>query len=155
MKVQIIATLGLAAFFFVSCNSKEQAEKDASANPTPQEILAKSPATHGKLSKPVELTNPLNQEWIKNGQGIYDMKCLACHKLDETRIVGPGWKGVTERREPVWIMNMIVNVDEMLDNDPDAQELLEQCLVRMPNQNLTEDDARHVLEFMRSNDGAE
>jgi len=25
--------------------------------------------------------------------------------------------------------------------------------VRMPNQNLTDDDARHVLEFMRGNDG--
>jgi hypothetical protein len=31
--------------------------------------------------------------------------------------------------------------------------MLEICLVRMPNQNLTDDDAFAVLEFMRQNDG--
>ena len=50
-------------------------------------------------------------------------------------------------------MNMITNVDMMLDSDPEAQKLFEQCLVRMPNQNITREDAREVLEFMRSNDG--
>jgi hypothetical protein len=50
-------------------------------------------------------------------------------------------------------MNMITNVDMMLEKDVEAQKLLEQCLVRMPNQNLSRDDARQVLEFMRSNDG--
>jgi hypothetical protein len=50
-------------------------------------------------------------------------------------------------------MNMITNVDMMLEKDPAAQKLLEECLVRMPNQNLTTDEARKVLEFQRSNDG--
>jgi hypothetical protein len=67
--------------------------------------------------------------------------------------VGPGWKGVTQRRKPEWIMNMVTNVDMMLEKDPQAQRLLEECLVRMPNQNLTKDEARKVLEFQRSNDG--
>lgn len=155
MKVYVIAAIGFAALTLSSCDSKEKAEKDAAANPSPQQILANTPATHGKLSKPVELTTPLNQEWVKTGLASYEMKCLACHKLDETRIVGPGWKGVTERRTPEWIMNMIVNTDEMLDKDPAAQEMLEQCLVRMPNQNLSEDESRHVLEFMRHNDGVQ
>ena len=48
---------------------------------------------------------------------------------------------------------MITNVDIMLEQDPEAQRLLEECIVRMPNQNLTLDEARSVLEFMRSNDG--
>jgi pyruvate-formate lyase-activating enzyme len=50
-------------------------------------------------------------------------------------------------------MNMITNVEMMLEKDPEAQKLLEQCLVRMPNQNLTQEDARKIIEFMRSNDG--
>ena len=50
-------------------------------------------------------------------------------------------------------MNMITNVEMMLASDAEAQKLLEQCLVRMPNQNITQDEARHILEFMRSNDG--
>jgi hypothetical protein len=48
---------------------------------------------------------------------------------------------------------MITNVEMMLEKDPEAQKLLEQCLVRMPNQNISKDEARQVLEYMRSNDG--
>ena len=92
-------------------------------------------------------------ERITRGQAIYDMKCSACHKLDEMRVVGPGWKGVTQRRAPEWIMNMVLNVEVMLDKDPEAQKLLELCLTRMPNQNVSIGDARDVLEFMRKNDG--
>ena len=110
---------------------------------------------HGTEIKPgdVTITHPLNKEWVAEGKGIYDLKCQSCHKLTDERLVGPGWKGVTKRREPHWIMNMVTNVDMMLEKDPEAQKLLEQCLVRMPNQNLTTDQARQVLEFMRSNDG--
>ncbi|MGZ3924491.1 MAG: c-type cytochrome, partial [Flavisolibacter sp.] len=57
------------------------------------------------------------------------------------------------RRKPEWILNMITNVETMLDKDPQAQRLLEECIVRMPNQNLDLDGARKVLEFQRSNDG--
>lgn len=101
----------------------------------------------------VELKTPLETERIGRGKAIYEMKCQACHKLDETRVVGPGWKDVTKKRKPEWIMNMILNVDVMLDKDPEAQKLLELCLMRMPNQNLSVGDARDVVEFMRQNDG--
>ena len=50
-------------------------------------------------------------------------------------------------------MNFITNPDPMIDKDPEVQAQLEICLVRMPNQGLSDDDARHILEFMRKNDG--
>src|SRR5690606_10961189 len=103
----------------------------------------------------VTLNTPLEQDRIKRGQAIYEMKCQACHRLDETRVVGPGWAGVTKLRKPEWIMNMITNVDVMLDQDPVAQKLLELCLTRMPNQSVSIGDARDILEFMRKNDGEE
>ncbi len=56
-------------------------------------------------------------------------------------------------RTPVWIMNMICNTDMMLAQDAEAQKQLEMCLIRMPNQNVAVEDARKILEFMRSNDG--
>lgn len=103
--------------------------------------------------KNVTLNTPLEQERIGRGKAIYEMKCQACHRLDDKRVVGPGWHDVTKRRKPEWIMNMIVNVDVMLDQDPEAQKLLELCLTRMPNQNVSIGDARDILEFMRQNDG--
>lgn len=153
MKTYQILTLAACGFLLAACESKEQAEQEAAAAPTPSEILEGKPESHGSEIKTVEITNPLNQEWVGKGKAIYDMKCLACHKLTADKLVGPGWLDVTKRRKPVWIMNMITNVDMMLEKDDEAQKLLEQCLVRMPNQNITTDDARQILEFMRSNDG--
>jgi cytochrome c551/c552 len=89
---------------------------------------------------------------VTAGQNIYDLKCSTCHRLDGTKVVGPGWKDVTLRRKPEWIMNFVTNTDENLNKDAQAMSLLEECMVRMPNQNLSDDDARHILEFMRNND---
>lgn len=120
--------------------------------PSPDEKMLAEGKGVGEV-KFVELKTPLETERISRGKAIYDMKCAACHKLDDKKFVGPGWKGVTKSRKPEWIMNMITNVDIMLDKDEEAQKLLQLCLTRMPNQNVSIGDARDVLEFMRSNDG--
>jgi hypothetical protein len=119
------------------------------------ELTADQDEVHGTLVKDGDITleNPLNAEWVSAGSAIYELKCQSCHRLDADRVVGPGWKDVTKTRKPAWIMNMITNVDVMLENDGEAQKLLEQCLIRMPNQNISFDEARQLLEFMRNNDG--
>lgn len=124
----------------------------ATAGPTPEEKMLAEGKGIGEV-KFVELKTPLETERVTRGKAIYDMKCAACHKLDDKRVVGPGWKEVTIRRKPEWIMNMVTNVEMMLDKDEEAQKLLQLCLTRMPNQNVSIGDARDVLEFMRSNDG--
>lgn len=143
----------MSAVVFVSCSDSGSAPANTSAGTT--ETATAQEEVHGNLIKPedVQLSSPLNAEWVAAGKGIYEMKCQSCHKLTDEKLVGPGWKDVTKRREPHWIMNMITNVDVMLEKDPEAQKLLEQCLVRMPNQNVSKDDARQIVEYMRSNDG--
>ena len=152
MKLKILMASILSISLF-ACTSKQEAEDAAKNSPSPVEAAAEQPEVHGVEIKDLALINPLNQEWVTNGEKIYDSKCLSCHKLTDEKVVGPGWKGITQRRKPIWIMNMILNVEIMLDEDPEAQLLLEQCLIRMPNQNLTHDEARQVVEFMRHNDG--
>ena len=146
----LFISLMLAVF---ACTSKKEAENAAKNSLSPSDAAAPQPETHGTEVKSIELTTPLNKDWVATGKATYDLKCLACHKLTDEKLVGPGWAGVTKRREPVWIMNMITNVEMMLEKDPEAQKMLEQCLVRMPNQNITQEDARKLIEFMRSNDG--
>lgn len=107
---------------------------------------------YGKFQN-VELSPKLDATMASNGKKVYDMKCASCHRTDDKKLVGPGWKGVTDRRTPEWIMNFVTNVDENLNKDPQAMSMLEECLVRMPNQNLSDADARNILEFMRQNDG--
>ncbi|MEX1054621.1 MAG: c-type cytochrome, partial [Rhodothermales bacterium] len=72
----------------------------------------------------------------------------ACHKMDE-RYVGPALGDVTERRAPAYIMNMMLNPEEMIQKHPEVKALLAQYLTPMPNQQLTEADARAVLEYLR------
>ena len=106
----------------------------------------------GKFTK-VDVAATLDAAMAETGNKVYNVKCQSCHKLTDEKLVGPGWKGVTSRHSAEWIMNFITNTDEMLNKDPKAQAQLEICLVRMPNQNLSDDDARAIYEFQRRNDG--
>jgi len=150
----LIGLLCAGLIVAMSCNnsgsekSKESTEvtKDNSANNT--ESNPKGIGPHQNI----QLTNPLDEKMVAQGKNVYDVKCASCHKTSDERLVGPGWKGVTERRTPEWIMNFVTNTEEMLEKDTAAQNMLEVCLVKMPNQNLAESDARSVLEFMRKND---
>ncbi len=106
----------------------------------------------GKFTK-VEVGAKLDEAMAGSGEKIFGVKCSSCHKITDEKLVGPGWKGVTSRHSAEWIMNFVTNTDAMITKDPKAQAQLEICLVRMPNQNLSDDDARSLYEFMRKNDG--
>jgi mono/diheme cytochrome c family protein len=148
------ALLVLAAFsLFFSCAPEKPKDVPLSEQNKNAVAAVTDPTKGIGAVKNVTLNTPLELDRVKRGLAIYEMKCSACHKLTDQRVVGPGWMGVTKKRKPEWIMNMVTNVEVMLDQDPEAQKLLELCLTRMPNQNVSIGDARDVLEFMRQNDG--
>ncbi len=144
--------------FVYACNNEASSDKTSGTESTTQTTTDKGNPSYdpergaGKFTN-VDVKPELDKAMAEAGLKVYDVKCGSCHKLTDEKLVGPGWKGVTTRYKPEWIMNFVTNVDEMLDKDPKAMAQLEICLVRMPNQNLTDDDARHVYEFMRKNDG--
>lgn len=146
-----IITILVFGLFLLACGGGNETSSKSS-----ESVVDKKPDDGKGVGeiKSVALNDPLDQAMVETGKAIYDMKCAACHKLGPNRVVGPGFKGVTDRRQPEWIMNMITNVETMLEEDKEAQKLLEECLTRMPNQNLTNDEAREVLEFLLNNDNA-
>lgn len=152
MKRLFLYLLALTAVLWYGCSGKG-AEQRAESPEMDSTAILQQPETHGSEVKEVALSTPLDPAMVKQGSDIYDLKCMSCHKLTDEKLVGPGWKDVTKKRKPTWIINMITNVDMMLAEDAEAQKLLEQCLVRMPNQNITAEEARSLLEFMRKNDG--
>ncbi|MDT8436813.1 MAG: cytochrome c [Gemmatimonadota bacterium] len=91
---------------------------------------------------------PIQAELAERGEAVFTSKCSACHKLDE-RYVGPALRDVAERRPPVYVMNMILNPEQMVREHPEVKALLAQYYTPMPNQNLTDDEARAVLEYLR------
>lgn len=100
--------------------------------------------------KTLELTE-LDPALAESGKTTFEQYCTACHKFEE-RYVGPALLGVTERRSPEWIMNMILNPEVMIQEDDTAYELFAEYMTPMANQNMTEDQARSILEYFRSID---
>lgn len=151
MKSSVILSIGIAAFLLTSCGGGSNQGTYTPPSAAPAAEKAADPKGIGEI-KSVEIGEGIDEALANKGKAIVDMKCTACHQLNDKRVVGPGFQGVTNRRRPEWIMNMITNVDVMLDKDPTAQALLEECLTRMPNQNISVGDARDILEFFRKND---
>lgn len=155
----IIAAAMLLLFACGGSDSKPANDNSGGASEPPKSMVA-DPATYdpkrgeGKFNESNVTVGALDAAMATKGEAIAGTKCFSCHKITDEKLVGPGWKGVTQRKTPFWIMNFITNPDPMIDKDPEVQAQLEICLVRMPNQSLTDDDARLVLEFMRKNDGA-
>lgn len=153
MKKLIITGLCIAAVIACNNSSQEKPATDASANKTENGNPGYDPKRgEGKFTH-VDVSATLDVAKADEGVKVYNVKCGSCHKLTDEKLVGPGWKGVTGRHTVEWIMNFATNTDEMINKDPKAQAMLEICLVRMPNQNLSDDEARNVYEFMRKNDG--
>ena len=149
---------GILAFFLYACNNggSDDSSKtttdiasDSSGekipNPGGSDVSKYDPNRGVGKFTTVDIKDKLDVTMAAGGEKIYGVKCSGCHKLTDEKLVGPGWKGVSERHKPEWIMNFITNTDEMLNKDPKAQAQLEICLVRMPNQSLADNDARQLL----------
>jgi mono/diheme cytochrome c family protein len=135
------------------CSGSADGKNAADTSPeTEAAPAAAAPAASDKGIGPVsavDLGAGVDKALAEKGKAIFEGKCSACHKLDQ-RYVGPALAGVTERRKPEWIMNMILNPAEMVQKDDTAKGLLAEFMTPMPNQNLTQEEARAVLEYFRT-----
>ncbi len=143
----------------IACGGEGSKAETTETNAASSSTTSSSPADYdpkrgeGKFNESNVTLGAIDNAMATKGESISATKCTSCHKLTEERLVGPGWKGVTTRNTPYWILNFISNPDPMIEKDPKIQAQLELCLVRMPNQGLSDNDAREILEFMRKNDG--
>lgn len=105
--------------------------------------------------KSLELPESIDEAMVATGAELFKNKCTACHKPNK-KFIGPAPAGILKRRSPAWVMNMILNPDEMVQKDPDAKQLLiENNGSPMANQSLTEEEARAILEYFRTLEEAE
>jgi len=154
----------LIVIFLVGCGGKEENKKEPfTLKKQPNAENKVGGNSSAKASETIDLSNkgigPINsvvlpreidQAMADHGQEIYQKMCTACHRPDK-KFIGPAQKGVLERRTPEWIMNMILNPEEMLQKDPLAKALfVEFNGSPMANQNLTQEEARAVLEYFRT-----
>jgi len=93
---------------------------------------------------------PVNPQLVKEGKGLFNSKCIACHDLDKNKI-GPALRNVTKERKAEYIMNVMYNTAKMQKIDPVYKGLLAKFKnVPMPDPNFTEAQCRSVLDYLRS-----
>jgi len=153
MKLKFVIVLAMA-LSMASCGgdkSKNEAPKAAPEKAVEAETLNTDPMANkgiGPISS-VSLGD-IDQGMVGQGEIVFKAKCSACHKISK-KFVGPALKEVTARRSPEWIMNMIMNPEEMIKKDPIAIKLLAEANgAPMANQNITEEEARALLEYFRT-----
>ncbi|MFD0799588.1 c-type cytochrome [Maribacter chungangensis] len=144
----------------VSCGEKKEEKKEGfEMNRTKKEVKKEAVAE----TVPVDMDNKgvgpftsvtfddeINAEMAAAGKAKFEAICTACH-MPEQRMIGPALKGLYDRRSPEWVMNMIINPDGMLKEDPIAKALLKEYNnAIMLNQNLTEEETRNVAEYLRT-----
>jgi len=134
-----------------SASSADSASTPTTATTADIDVTAKSESKGVGRFTSVQV-GPLDAAMAAKGQAVFAAKCAACHKTTDQKVVGPGLKGVTDRRTPEWIMNQITNPVEMEQKDPVGQALLAKHLTQMTFQNVSDDETRQVLEYLRQND---
>lgn len=155
-----IFTLLLVSTLIACGSSNEKKEDGFKFNRTKKE---ESRTVSEKMATPIDLDNKgigpvkdlvfdstIDEAMVTEGAAAFKQKCTACHKT-EGKLIGPAMKGIYERRHPAWVMNMLLNPTEMVKEDPIAKALLaEYNNILMINQNLSQEEARAITEYLRS-----
>lgn len=143
----------------MSCNRQQEKKEDFAVQRS--KVEAKTVQTGEGI--PIDLENKgigpiedldfpaeIDQELAAQGEAQFDALCMSCHRVEQ-RMIGPAMQGIYERRSPEWVMNMMLNPDQMLKEDPIAKALLhEYNNAIMLNQNLTKAQARAIAEYLRT-----
>lgn len=149
-----------AAFFLVACGNGETKKKEFQYNRVQktekkaQNQTAKTPIDlNNKGIGPIdsfEFPEAVDANMAGQGEQAFKQKCTACHYPNK-RLIGPAMQGIYERRHPAWVLNMLLNPSEMLEKDPIAKALLKEYNnVIMLNQNLSQEEARAIAEYLRT-----
>lgn len=151
MRSKIILVLVWTVFLFSCGGEKAKEAVEPQAKPSEEAAASADPMANKGIGPISSVTlGEIDAALAGEGEAIFKAKCTACHKISK-RFIGPALQGVTQRRSPEWIMNMALNPEEMIQKDPIAQQLLiEYNGAPMANQNLTEEEARALLEYFRT-----
>lgn len=147
----------LTTLLAAGCGGKKSESEPAASNATSAPAPSATgtttmPAVSPYDSGPRAAESPVDKEKAEQGEKLFQTKgCSACHAFGK-KVTGPDLAGVTQRRTAVWMENQILHPEVMTKQDPIAHDLFAKYSLQMPNQKLTEDEARAVIEYFKHKD---
>jgi cytochrome c5 len=120
--------------------------------PAPAETTA-VPAVSPYDDGPRAGASAANAALATTGEGLFKTKgCVTCHAYGKKQVTGPDLRGVTMRRTALWMENQIMHPDVMVKSDPITRSLVVDFKVPMTNMQVTEDQAKALIEFLKRED---
>lgn len=149
---RIGCVLVLIAVASSGCSKPEAATSKSSASATSTSATSTVAATSAYDKGPRAAEGPRDEHQAKQGEQLFkDKGCSACHAFGK-RVTGPDLAGVSQRRTARWIEQQILHPDVMTKTDPISRGLFATFALQMPNQGLTEAEARAVIEYFKHRD---
>ncbi len=152
--------LMLAFAAVVGCGGKSE-EAGTSSTETPAATTPATPAADSSqvLAKslyddgPRAFDAPIDAAAAAAGEKVFNTKgCVVCHHWGE-KFTGPNLQGVTKQRTAAWMEHQMLDPIEMVKTDPISHQLfLENNKLQMTNQNLTPEEAKQVVEYLKKRD---
>ncbi len=86
-----------------------------------------------------------------SGEDIFKQNCVVCHRTDDQKMVGPGLKGINEKRSEEWLISWIRNSQKLIDSgDKDAIAVFEEYnnTPMIAYEMFSDDELRSVLAYI-------
>ena len=89
---------------------------------------------------------------VQKGEQIFKANCTSCHVMGETKLIGPGLKGVTDRRKKEWLKKWINSSSDFIaSGDPDAIAIYEEYdKVAMTSYYFEDDDFESLYAYLQN-----
>jgi mono/diheme cytochrome c family protein len=157
-KVLILACIILA--LIIACKKAPQQEQAQTPPAVASEEPKEDTSEMGEMSG-AELSDKgigpikelklaaIDQNMVKTGDQLFQSKCALCHTMDQKK-VGPPLREEMEEHSPEFIMNLLLNTVEMQQKNEHMKAEVKEFVTVMPDPKLTQDQARAILEYLRS-----
>jgi len=150
----VLMTLALSGATLAGCGGAKDAGEATTAavstTPNPSPGAAALPANLDQGPRAGD--SAYDDAKAKLGEALFkDKGCSACHAFGK-RVTGPDLAGVSMRRTAAWMESQILHPDVMVKQDPISRQMFAQFALQMPNQGLTPDEARAVIEYFKHQD---
>lgn len=144
-----VITAMISVVALVGCSSKPETDAERQAR-WQQGQFSSWELEHGigPIVSSIELSL-VEPTKVEQGKELFITKCATCHYLDD-RKTGPPLREITKKRSPEYVLNQILNPDQMGKLHPDGKKMVAMYAQYMTIQGITHDDALALLDFLRA-----
>lgn len=101
---------------------------------------------------PAEASAPaVDQATLDLGKGLFENNCTSCHGVGSEDVVGPGLKGILDRRQMDWLLKWVKSSQSVINSgDKYAVDLYNKYnKTQMQNFNLKDDEIKAIFAYVK------